>query len=111
MAFKIGTRIKKVRGACCLGVTGVVSRGPCVSGTQLGTIGSRGKAFDMFVRLDAPFNAVNGRTGDVIPNFFRAGQVIVGVSDYWEPIIPEDHQPCEEGWTIDSLFEKVVEIA
>ncbi len=108
MTYKIGTRVKKVRGDMNVGATGVVTTlDTCSPGVQravqavrrlLGD-GKWQKHFgDLFVRMD---NAWQSPTGHQ-----PAGKTSIGYSDQWEPIIPDGHQPCEDGFSLDDLLNR-----
>lgn len=95
MSYKIGTRIKKVRGAVNVGTTGIVHPGPTTNGHTLkySTIDS-----DIYVRVDQAVVSVSGNT---IP----AGLVVMVRSHDWEPIIPPGSNiPATH--TFEQLMEK-----
>lgn len=99
MTYKIGARVKKVRGTVNVGVTAVVCSGPTVTG---GTLEDSKHGADMYVKPDQPVRTYTGR-------IFPAGVVSMSDSRYWDPIIPDGHRPgikdtCEP---LDKLLSEV----
>jgi hypothetical protein len=96
MTYKIGTRVKKVRGEN-VGRTGVVCAGPATHGFTLSSsvVGS-----DMYVRFDSAWTNIYG-------DQFPAGSVGVARSWLYEPIL-DRHEPCEAEFkeSLDALLTK-----
>jgi hypothetical protein len=101
MTYKIGTRVKKVRGRSNVGVTGVVARASeCIGNTCEYLTRRRGDLYDFYVRYDS---SPIGYTGRRVP----AG-VWAASSRNWEPILYR-HEPCETDFmeSLDKLLSEV----
>lgn len=98
MTYKIGTRVKKVRGHRNLGVTGIVCQGPTSNGQ---TFAHSKRGSDMYVKLDCDAVTPGGRILD-------AGCVGMGKSENWEPIL-DRHEPCESEFkeSLDHLLSRL----
>lgn len=100
MAYKIGTRVKKVRGYGNVGLTGVVCVGPTVNGM---TLDMSVENANMYIRMDSEWINQYGSK-------FPALTVGMSNSSNWEPIIPDGAAPSELSYQelLESLEEKGV---
>ena len=90
MTYKIGTRVKKVRGRDNVGATGVVARASeCIGNTCEYLTRRRGGVYDFYVKYDS--SPIGGRGARVPAGVWAAS------SGNWTPIIPEGHRAGEEG--------------
>lgn len=89
MTYKIGTRVKKVRGTCA-GGTGVVVAGRTVDGATLERCQLIVPEADMLVKRDSEWVARDGSRR-------RGGEVGWAISSDWVPILPDGHRPAEQG--------------
>lgn len=83
MTYKIGTRVKKVRGLRGIGVTGVV--------IEVGRPSASG--WTIRIRADSPICTVGEWSGKEMGpriDFFAN-------PDHWDPILPDGHRAGEEG--------------
>lgn len=104
MTYKVGTRVKKVRGAM-LGMTGVVSAGPPTIGYNV--IGDKGPTdfrYDIYIRFDGPIEAINSLGMTFL---WPAGNVACAFSPNWEPIVDPGAEPC--GLSYEQLLESLQE--
>ena len=93
--YKIGTRVKKVRGTN-IGMTGIVCHGPALTGRSVLSSGE-----NIFVRMDVEWD---GYKDGVLKARNPAGTVGATHSDYWEKIIPEGSNVPSEA-TIHQLLD------
>ena len=96
MTYKIGTRVKKVKGED-VGLTGVVCEhnGECDTIENCHADGLTD--YDVYIRIDQP-------TADVAGWMWPAGSVFVCRSFQWEPIVPEGQAPSE--YSFDKLMDE-----
>jgi hypothetical protein len=87
MAYKIGTRVKKVAGTHNIGLTGVVCNGPAAGGW---TLDSSGTGADIYILTDCPWT---GKLG----NQFPSATVCMAYAEQWTPIIPDGHRDGVKG--------------
>lgn len=90
MTYKPGTRVKKVRGRNNIGATGIVVDFEEAKRDLDGLLFPQS---NLAVRHDTAW--INFR-GQKQP----AGKVSFSAADEWEPIIPEGHRPCEDGFVL-----------
>lgn len=84
MTYKIGTRVRKVKGNRNIGRTGTVCGGPAADGAVLA------HGSDIYVRFDAGWVSSTGEK-------WGSGTVATTVSSCWEPIIPDGHRAGVKG--------------
>jgi hypothetical protein len=98
MTYKIGTRVRKVRGNANIGRNGLVVTVPWYYQIFIGD------GYDMAVLNDCSWE---NESGFVSP----AGTISIDKSTLWEPIIPSGHRAGEQGTCdeLDSLLSRATD--
>lgn len=101
MTYKVGTRVKKVRGERNLGVTGIV-----VPYSECQAASNDNCTAPMHVRVGVPWTMFSSKGSAPRPKG-TVGCVRAPFVGQWEPVIPEGHQPCETSFPLlDDLLNK-----